>query len=262
MKKLGVIGGMGPEATSLYYAKVIEWTNATRDQEHIDMVILSHASMPDRTEAILTGQTSAFLQAIKEDVEALEQMGVANIAVPCNTSHSFLREIQNMTRVPVIDMVKEGVRCIQGRHPDVRKVGILATDGTIRSGLYQHACTEAGIEAAVPDTQAQRAVMSLIYDDIKGGRYIEDGKFYQAYRSLMAQGCGAALLACTELSIYKECSSVPENCIDAMDALVQESILRSGAQLREGGGRLDRRRPKGAPQYVCFTQEGLVRRAE
>lgn len=232
MKKLGVIGGMGPEATSLYYRKIIERTEASSDQEHIDIVILSHASMPDRTQAMLTGRKDAFLRAVTNDTAVLERLGVANIAVPCNTSHCFLTEIQAATKVPVIDMVSESVYCIQNEHPHVKKIGIMATDGTLRAELYQHACKAAGIKAAVPDEPAQKAVMSLIYDDIKSGKYDSRRKFDQAYDNLMRQGCGAVLLACTELSVFGEHHLLPDNCIDTMDVLVTESILRSGARLR------------------------------
>ena len=94
LKKLGVIGGMGPEATSFYYARVIARTKAESDQEHINMIILSHATMPDRTQAILTGNKLPFLKAITQDARDLEMLGVENIAIPCNTSHYFLEDIQ------------------------------------------------------------------------------------------------------------------------------------------------------------------------
>ena len=88
-KKLGVIGGMGPEATAYFYEEVIRHTRAGCDQEHLDMTILSHASMPDRTKAIQTGQSRELLEAMKEDVRILEAAGATNIANPCNTSHYF-----------------------------------------------------------------------------------------------------------------------------------------------------------------------------
>ena len=104
LKKLGVIGGMGPEATSFYYARVIARTKAESDQEHINMIILSHATMPDRTQAILTGNKLPFLKAITQDARDLEMLGVENIAIPCNTSHYFLEDIQKSTSVPIINM--------------------------------------------------------------------------------------------------------------------------------------------------------------
>lgn len=231
-KKLGVIGGMGPEATSFFYARVTARTKAACDQEHIDMVILSHATMPDRTEAILTGRKEAFIEAVTKDARDLEKLGVSNIAIPCNTSHYFLDEIQAATKVPVINMVEESVRYVLEEHPNVKKIGIMGTDGTIQAGTYHRACDKRHIAAAVPREEAQRDVMSLIYDDIKGGKTGDRAKFDRAYADLMEQGCDAVILACTEISVFKEYYQVPANCVDAMDVLVMESILRSGAELK------------------------------
>lgn len=224
---------MGPEATSFYYARVIARTVAAKDQDHIDMVILSHATMPDRTEAILTGRKSEFIRTITEDAKALERLGVANIAIPCNTTHYFLDEIQAATKVPVINMVEESVRAVREKHPEVKKIGIMGTDGTIQAGTYYRACEKLGISACAPHEEAQKDVMSLIYDDIKGGKTGDRTKFDRAYKDLMDQGCDAVILACTEISVFKEYYPVPVNCTDAMDVLVKESILRSGAPYRD-----------------------------
>lgn len=233
MKKLGVIGGMGPEATSFFYARVIARTKAECDQEHIDMVILSHATMPDRTQAILSGAKDEFLKAIKKDTSALEMLGVSNIAIPCNTSHYFLDEIQASTKVPIINMIEESVRAVIAEYPQTKKIGIMGTDGTIKSGIYDRVCQKYGVSSAIPPEKIQKNVMSLIYDDIKKGKTGDTKKFDQAYNSLMKQECDAIILACTELSVFKEYNRVPENCIDAMDILVKESILRSGAEYIE-----------------------------
>lgn len=231
-KKLGVIGGMGPEATNFFYARLIARTKANKDQEHIDTIILSHATMPDRTNAILTGHKTEFLQAISKDAKNLEMLGVSNIAIPCNTSHYFLEEIQMATNVPIINMVEESVRYVTEDFPKVKKVGIMGTDGTIQAGTYYRACEKQGIIPVAPRGERQRDVMSLIYDDIKGGKKGDRSKFVRAYEDLMEQGCDAVILACTEISVFKEYYQVPVNCIDAMDVLVREAILRSGAEYR------------------------------
>lgn len=233
LKKLGVIGGMGPEATSFYYARVIARTEAACDQEHIDMVILSHATMPDRTQAILTGHKEEFLATIEKDAKALEKLGVENIAIPCNTSHYFLKDIQQATKVPIINMVEESVRYVKETWPDVQKIGIMGTDGTIQAGTYSRACDKFGVASCAPSEAAQRRLMSLIYDDIKGGKTGDREKFDEAYADLKAQDCDAVILACTEISVFKEYYPVPADCIDAMDVLVRESIVRSGAKYRE-----------------------------
>lgn len=230
--KLGVIGGMGPEATSYFYEEVIAHTVAACDQEHIDMIVLSHATMPDRTRAILTGDEGPLLKAMGQDVKILEGCGVSHIAIPCNTSHYFYDKIQALTAVPIIHMVRESVHYAAQRD-NVQRIGIMGTDGTILTGVYARECEALGITPVVPSPERQKDVMSLIYDDVKSGRQGDPAKFERAMSDLLARGCDVILLACTELSVFKKTYQVPDICLDAMDVLVREAILRSGAQYKE-----------------------------
>src|SRR5690606_31259272 len=127
-QKLGVIGGMGPKATSVFFEKIVNRTVAHKDQDHLNMVILNHATLPDRTNAILTNTGETFINAVKSDFKLLEAAGVANIAIPCNTSHYFYEELQKLTTIPIINMVEETIKEIHEKHGEGTKVGILATD--------------------------------------------------------------------------------------------------------------------------------------
>ena len=155
-----------------------------------------------------------------------------NIAIPCNTSHYFLEDIQKSTSVPIINMVEDSVRYVVEAHPRVKKIG-MGTDGTIQAKTYHRACEKFGITPVVPGEACQKDVMSLIYDDIKKGKPGDKNKFDRAYNDLKAKGCDAVILACTEISVFKEYYQVPADCMDAMDVLVRESIIRSGAEYRE-----------------------------
>ena len=249
---------MGPEATSFFYEELIAHTKADSDQEHIDTVILGHASMPDRTKAILTGEEEAVLAAMEADVRILEAAGAANIAIPCNTAHFFYEPVQAMTKIPVIHMVRETVReaaavcrknlsgrtfSSESRSPgntsfgnsssgdpsfERVKIGVMATDGTVKAGVYARECEEAGCELLIPSLQGQRAVMSLIYEEIKAGKIPDPGKFESAYRELKEKGAMCVILACTELFVYRKYHPVPEDCLDALEILVRESVIRSG----------------------------------
>ena len=123
-KKLGVIGGMGPEATAYFYEEVIRHTKADCDQEHLDMTILSHASMPDRTKAIQSGECDPLLQAMEGDLKVMEAAGAEHIAIPCNTSHYFYDQIQAMTEIPIIHMPRETVRYAKEHFENVRRIGL------------------------------------------------------------------------------------------------------------------------------------------
>lgn len=231
-KMLGVIGGMGPEATSYYYENVIAHTDASCDQEHIDMVILSHATMPDRTEAILTGDNKHLINLLCNDARTLETLGVANIAITCNTSHYFYDYIQKAVNIPVINMIQESVAYAVRDYDNVKRVGIMATDGTINSKIYHKACRKAGVTPVKLSEERQKDVMSLIYEDIKAGRPGDRRKFDRVVSEFMRKGCDVIILACTELSVFKGKHDVPSICLDAMDVLVKESILRSGVKYK------------------------------
>lgn len=230
MGKLGVIGGMGPEATAYFYEQVIEHTDASRDQEHLDMVIISQASMPDRTEAILTDDSARLLEVMRADAQALEGLGCTCIAIPCNTSHYFYDQIQGFTSVPIIHMPRETVReAVEAR--GARRVGVMGTDGTIQSGVYARECEAFGVECLTPSPERQADVMSIIYDDVKAGRPADMTRFRSVVDELEQRGCDTVVLACTELSVAAS-SGVSDICLDAMDVLVRKSILRTGKPYR------------------------------
>lgn len=226
---LGVIGGMGTEATSYYFEELADHTKVAKDQDHIDTVILNHASLPDRTEAILSDDTGALLALLVKDVKILEKLGVKNIAIPCNTSHYLYDDLQKETSVPIIHMIHESALAATKQFDNVRKIGIMATTGTIRTGVYHKEIEALGLTPVVPSAERQDDVMSLIYDDIKSGQPGDYAKYERAYDDLMAAGSDVVILACTELSVFKKNHKIHDNCLDALDILVKESIVRSHA---------------------------------
>lgn len=228
-KKLGVIGGMGSEATSYYFEELITHTKATADQDHLDTVILNHASLPDRTEAILTGEKKALTRQLIEDAKILEKIGVDNIAMPCNTAHYFYETIQDEISIPMIHMVRESVRYALKHFDHVEKIGIMATTGTVQSKVYHKECEKDGVKTLVPSEARQADVMHLIYDEIKIGLPGNVEKFERVYNNLIDAGSDVIILACTELSVFYKENKNYDNCLDAMDVLVEESIRRSNA---------------------------------
>ena len=228
--KLGVLGGMGPQATQVFYQYVLDHTDASCDQEHLPTLILSDTLMPDRTKAILSGCTEPVYERLLRDARLLESCGCTAIAIPCNTSHYFVDRIQESISVPIIHMIRETANYLlqQGK----RRPGILATDGTIQSGLYQKECSALGLEAAAPPPEIQKVVMSVIYDEIKRGEQGSREKFLQIDRALRAMGCDCAILACTELSVFRTYHPMPSFYVDAMQVLADLSIVRCGKQLR------------------------------
>lgn len=222
--RLGVIGGMGPQATNTFYQYIIDRTDARTDQEHLSVLIFSDCAMPDRTAAILgtQSQKDEVYERLLSDARMLERAGCTAIAVPCNTSHYFLDRVQEQISIPIVHMIRETARLLvsQGK----KRPGILATDGTIRTGLYQREFAAFGIYAAAPRPAAQKQVMSLIYDDIKAGKAGDPEKFAAFTKDLVEQGCDCAVLACTELSVFANQHHLSPFYVDAMAVLAQRTI--------------------------------------
>ncbi len=228
--RLGILGGMGPQATQIFYQRILDRTDAERDQEHLPTLILSDTEMPDRTAAILSGKGEQVYCRLLEDAQLLERNGCTAIAIPCNTSHYFVDKLQQQLTVPVIHMVRETCKVLASR--GCKRVGILATDGTIQTETYQKECAAQGFEGVAPDEDTQKLVMSIIYDEIKKGEKGSREKFAAIDRALRAMDCDAAILGCTELSVYRVYHGLPDFYVDAMEVLVERSILTCGKRLR------------------------------
>ena len=155
-KVLGVIGGMGPLASQLFYGMVIRKTEAYCDQDHIDMIILNHASMPDRTEAILAGDMDTIIDQLDKDIAYLASGGADLAVMTCNTAHSLIDILRERTDIELVDMIDTAAAYL--KQLGAKRVGILATDGTIKEGLYQKACARYGMEAVLPSDEMQKKV--------------------------------------------------------------------------------------------------------
>ena len=229
-QRLGILGGMGPQATQDFYQRILDRTDAAKDQEHLPTLIWSDTSMPDRTAAILGGDAEGCYRRLLSGARLLEGGGCTVLAIPCNTSHYFADRLQEDISIPLVHMPREtvGVLTAEGK----RKVGILGTDGTVQTGVYQKECAAQGLLGVSPPEQIQKLVMSIIYDEIKRGEKGSREKFAVIDRWLREAGCDSAILACTELSVYRTYHGLPDYYLDAMDVLAQRCITACGYKLR------------------------------
>ena len=216
MYKLGVIGGMGPLATVKFYDKIVLNTEAHNDNEHIDLIVLNHSTMPDRTKCIIENKDTEFLNEIKKDLEILERIGIDVVAIPCNTSHYFYDEFKNFTNLKIINMIEETI------------LEIKRTLGTLNSKVYNKCAKENGIEVKELSLEDKKTVMDIIYK-IKETNNLESKDFVE----ILNRYCNdktIGIIACTELSLL----DIPENLntIDALDVLVNKSIEYSGAKIK------------------------------
>ena len=226
MYKLGVIGGMGPLATVSFYERVVLNTAAKCDNEHIDMVVLSHASMPDRTKCIIENKGGEFLEVIKKDFKILEDIGVEAVAIPCNTSHYFFDEFKKFTGLRVINMIEETILEVKKR--GIEKVAVFGTLGTLNSKVYEKYANQHCLLVKEVSPEDKQAVMDIIYD-IKETNCL-DGRRFVDILSRYCDDETVGIIACTELSLL----DIPRdiNTIDALDVLVKRSIELSGAKVK------------------------------
>ena len=232
--KLGVIGGMGPQATIQFCQRIVDLTDARSDQEHLPMLVLNDTQMPDRTAALLSGDRTGVEQRLLADARTLEGWGATAIAVTCNTAHAFLPQVQKELNAPIIHMVEETAQALKAL--GCGRVGILGTDGTLQTGLYHTALARWGIQVLSPPPEAQREVMTVIYDEIKKGLRGSEERFAVADRALREAGCERIILACTELSTYKDWHRLDGFYVDAMDVLARRCVEACGYPLRECAG--------------------------
>lgn len=231
-KKLGVLGGMGSMATSLFFERIIEHTLTKKDQDHLDMIVLNHASIPDRTDVLEKKNEQAFLDAIKSDFALFEKTDVANIAIPCNTSHYFYDAMQAMTSINIINMIDETSRFINETYGKHAKVGILATDGTINNRIYQKDCAKFGMESFVPKKHMQARIMQIIYG-LKADEPVNPSELDRIINELMfKEGCTCIILGCTELSCIPISDEASRYTVDALQVLVERSIIQSGKKIK------------------------------
>lgn len=226
MYKLGVIGGMGPLATVKFYDKVVLNTDAHNDNEHIDLVVLNHSTMPDRTRCIIEKKDLEFLNVIKKDLEILDNIGVDVVAIPCNTSHYFYDEFSKYTNLKIINMIEETILEIKRR--GVKQVAVFGTIGTLNSKVYDKYAQKYGIEVKELSAEDKNSVMDIIYK-IKETNNLENKEFIE----ILNKYCDTdtiGIIACTELSLLDICKSI--NTIDALDVLVNKSIELSGAKIK------------------------------
>jgi aspartate racemase len=230
MKTIGIIGGMGPLATVHLYERIVLRTKALRDQDHIRVLIDSNTNIPDRTKAIISDGEDPTVELIKS-AKILENSGADFLIMPCNTAHYFINTIQEAVNIPFVNMVEETVKYTEKKFGKDTVVGILATDGTIKSKIYENYYANLGIKTVVPD-KTQAEVMKFIYDVIKKGNYNEGTSLmFSAVEELKEMGATSFLLGCTELSSAQYLYKFEGNFINPIEILTEKSIEFAGGLL-------------------------------
>lgn len=221
---IGILGGMGPEATLDFYRHIISLTPAAKDQDHVRVLIYSNPKIPDRTKAIAENGPSPLPELI-ETARTLERGGAGIIAIPCNTAHYFLAQIRKEVSIPVLDVIGETRLELQRAYPDIRKVGLIAALGTVVSGVYHRALAPEGIEVLVPGEDDQQAVQKAI-GQVKAGVVNKGTRetFQSTGKRLIDMGAGAVILGCTEVPLAFDPAEVSYPSLNSTMILAQAAV--------------------------------------
>lgn len=226
MKKLGIIGGMGPMATTYFLYLLTKMSLAGSDQEHMEILMHSKPSIPDRTRYILgLSQDNPAVQ-MTEIGRELKDMGAELLAIPCITTHYFHEELEKGIGLTVLHAVRDTAEYL--KQAGVEKVGILATDGTVKSGLFERVLNQYGIATVNPGEESQQLVMDLIYRQIKSGEKGNIDEFIQVGEKLYTAGAQVNLLGCTELSLLKRDYVLPAGYLDVLEVLARCAVQECG----------------------------------
>lgn len=223
-KTIGVIGGMGPEATVEFMRRVIAATPAVEDTDHIRMIVDNNPKIPSRINALIQGGGEDPGPVLTAMAHGLEVAGAEVLAIPCNTAHHYLPAIQAAVSIPVLDAVELTAAQLTRTTPPLRRIGMLASPAVRIVGLFDRRFRACGLVPVYPSGTDQTVVLSLICA-VKAGRVTDT--LLEAHASvvqrLVNDGVDALLIACTELSILPP-PQVGAPVVDTLEVLVKALV--------------------------------------
>lgn len=235
LKTIGVLGGMGPEATAYFFEQLVRATEAEADQDHPPVLVCSLPQIPDRTAAILHGGPSPVPHLLR-GLKALREVGADFAVMPCISAHYFHGRLAARSPLPVLNLLEETLAAVKKLRPVPGSVGLIATTGTVRSGIVSDLFDAAGIEVIVPSAREQKRVMSAIYGKkgVKAGFTNDPPReiLLEVARDLVRRGAGAILAGCTEVPLVLRAGDLPVPLIEPMAIGARAAVKRAGARLR------------------------------
>jgi aspartate racemase len=220
---VGVLGGMGPDATVDFMSKVIAATSAEMDQDHAHMIVEHNPKVPNRQAAILNGGEDPG-PALAEMVVRLESAGADFLVMPCNTAHVFRNNVTAVASIPFLSIIDVTIKAIANQCPEATAVGVLATDGCLRANVYQEAMAEQGIEAILPGEQELGELVGII-EQIKSGDQSAAIATNMAglANALVERGAQAVIAGCTEIPLVLNGAMIDVPLISSTDVLAEKT---------------------------------------
>lgn len=223
-RAVGVLGGMGPAATWDFCERVRRATGASRDQDHLHLIVDSDPSLPDRNAAV-AGEGPSPGPRLGEMAAGLERAGAQLLVMPCNAAHAFLGDVRAASRLPFLNMVELTVEAALARRPGLRTAAVLATTGCLDAELYQRAFAARGAHAAVPRGARRDELMDLVYRVKRGD---DPATLREAARALaerfVADGAELIVAACSEIPLVLDDADLEAPLLASSEALARATV--------------------------------------
>lgn len=229
---IGVLGGMGPEATNQLCALITANTAVSRDQDHIPVITYNNPLIPDRVKAARGGDDALSpLPEMSRTAQVLERAGADMLLLPCNLAHFFIADVQASVRIPILNMIEETVNYTVENYPQCRRVGLLASTPTIECGIYDKAFRKHDKQLLAPDAGDQEdKVMKAIYgsEGIKCGHKMEPRNLLKdAAERLTQRGAEVIIAGCTEVSLVLSQNNSPFIVIDPLEIIARVAVAHA-----------------------------------
>ncbi|MBM3293468.1 MAG: amino acid racemase [Candidatus Aminicenantes bacterium] len=230
-KIIGVLGGMGPEATLDFFGKIIRGTPAARDQDHLRMIIDNNPQIPDRMEAII-GRGESPVPMMVESGRALARAGADFIVIPCLSAHVFIDELRAQLALPILSAFEVIPEAIKSGYPGVRTVGLLATKGTVRSGRFEKKIRERGLSVMTPELEDLDRVNGAIYriksSPAESSRRESRADLIGVAERLIQKGAQGMIAGCTEIPLVLKGEDLAVPFFDSLMMLAEAAIREAG----------------------------------
>ncbi|OLS03030.1 cysteate racemase [Tissierella creatinophila] len=233
MQVLGILGGMGPLATVKLFEMIVSMTDANNDQEHIHIIVDNNTKVPDRTSFLLDKNKENPNLLLIESAKRLEKAGVDLIVMPCNTAHYYYEEIKSYINIPFLNMIEETAIWIKENYPSLKKIGLLATDGTIKAGIYDEIFLKYDIEIITPSKDKQKYIYELIYNMKENKNQKSLDGIYSAMSEIENEGAEIFIAGCTEVSVALNTFKIEGEFVDPMKIISEKAIKLVGAKLKD-----------------------------
>lgn len=224
-KAIGIIGGMGPEASQHFYKLLIYY--AQKDygvvkNEEFPEIYLASIPVPDFINS--SKKQKEALRMLKSRIRQMNKLPISFFCLACNTAHLLINELRKETDKPFVSLLEELPDALL--KSEIKKVGLLATPTAIKSKMYQRILNKKGIEVMTPDNNDQALLGKIIAETIAGKNYEGNGVEVQKIaRTLLDRGAEGIIEACTEIPlIFPKQHLVP--VFDTLDILARAVLER------------------------------------